>query len=79
MTKKGKTLKIEKLLGTSLCFICPTVSIRMIIGRVLGGIISNIDLDIILRWEALLNVHIKEYHFISNKHNFWGKIFSRLK
>ena len=58
----------------------PTVSIRMIIGRVLGGIISNIDLDIILRWEALLSVHIKEYHFINNKHkNFRGKSFSRCK
>ena len=41
---------------------------------------SNIDLDIILRWEALLSVHIKEYHFINNKHkNFRGKSFSRCK
>ena len=45
----------------------------MIIGRVLGGIISNIDLDIILHWEALLSVHIKEYHFINNKHKLLGK------
>ena len=41
---------------------------------------TNIDLDIILRWEALLSVHIKEYHFINNKHkNFRGKSFSRCK
>jgi len=48
----------------------------MIIGRVLGGIISNIDLDIILHWEALLSVHIKKYHFINNKHKkLQGKKF----
>ena len=75
--KKEKNLKkIENLLCTSLCFICPTVSIRMIIGRVLGEIISNIDLDIILHWEALLSVHIKKYHFINNKHKkLQGKKF----
>ena len=75
LTKNLKK-KIEKLLCTSLCLICLTVSIKTIIGKVFVGIISNIDLDIILPWEALLSVHIKGYQSSNNKHKkLLGKKF----
>lgn len=51
----------------------------MIIGKVFVGIISNIELHIILHWEALLNVHIKGYQSSNNKHKkLLGKKFSFL-
>lgn len=60
----------------SLYFIHLTVSIRTVIEKVFVGIISEIDVDIILYWEALFSVHIKEYHSINSKHKkFLGEKF----
>lgn len=44
--------------------------------KVFVGIISKIGLDILLHWEALLTVLIKEYHSVNNKHQkLLGKKF----
>lgn len=43
-------------------------------------IISKIDLDTILRWEVLLNIHLKIITPLAiNKRNFWGKKVSFLQ
>lgn len=40
----------------------------MILEEVFFGIISKIDVDVNLYWEALLSAHIREYQSMNNKH-----------